>query len=115
MNLIMQNDIYSFLGLIKKAGKLSSGDEVVEMDIKKKKCLLLIIAEDSSENTKDRFKGLADKHNINYVNFGLKADLGSHIGKGLTSVISIKDEGFAKAFLNKVNHNINGGDDIVKI
>lgn len=111
----MQNDIYSFLGLIKKAGKMSSGDEVVEMDIKKKKCLLLIIAEDASENTKDRFKGLVNRHNIDYVYFGNKADLGSHIGKGQTAVISIRDDGFARAFLNKVNHNINGGEDIVKV
>lgn len=115
MNLIMQNNMLSFLGLIKKAGKLSSGDDAVEIDIKKGRCKLLIIAEDSSENTIEKFKRLARKHNINYVNIGRKTDLGSQIGKGQTAVICIKDAQFAKTFIKKVNQNINGGDGIVKI
>lgn len=111
----MQNNMFSFLGLIKKAGKLTSGDEAVEIDIKKGRCKLLIIAKDSSENTRKKFESLACKHNINYVKIGNKTDLGSQIGKGQTAVISIKDLQFACAFMEKVNQNINGGDGIVKI
>ncbi|WP_342455632.1 L7Ae/L30e/S12e/Gadd45 family ribosomal protein [Caloramator sp. Dgby_cultured_2] len=48
----MKDNLYSFIGLMQKAGKLSSGDDAVEIEIKKKKAMLVIIAEDASENTK---------------------------------------------------------------
>lgn len=111
---MMQSNPYMFLGLIKKAGRLSSGDETVEIDIKKGKCKLLVIANDSSENTKKRFENLAKRHNINYVTYGEKNELGLSIGKGPTAVVSINDFGFASEFLKKTNQNNNGGEGIVK-
>lgn len=98
----MVNKMYSFLGLIQKAGKLTSGSDAVEIEIKKKKCKLLIISEDASENTKKRFIRLAEEHKINYVNFGNQSELGEAIGKPNRSVIGICEENFAKGFLKKM-------------
>ncbi|KMT23065.1 L7Ae/L30e/S12e/Gadd45 family ribosomal protein [Clostridium cylindrosporum] len=108
------NKLYSFLGLIQKAGKLSSGDDTVELDIKKNMVKLLIISEDASENTKKKFEHMASSRKINFVFFGNKYDLGAAIGKSPRSILAIKDSGFAKAFTDKASNIINGGECIVK-
>lgn len=108
----MNSRIYSFLGLIQKAGKLSSGDDTVEIDIKKHKSKLLILAEDASENTKKRFQNSASHYNIPLLHFGTKEAIGYAIGKSERSILSINDEGFAETFKNKTAEN--GGVDIVK-
>lgn len=111
---MLNNKIYNFLGLVQKSGNLTSGDDGVEIDIKKRKASLLIISEDASDNTKDKFINLAKIYNIRYVIFGLKSELGYYIGKSQRSVLSIKDEKLAKSFLEKLNENNSGGDSIVK-
>lgn len=110
----MRNNVYSFLGLMQKSGNIASGDDTVEIDIKKKKCKLLIISSDASENTKKKFTDMAGYREIPYVFFGTKADLGNSIGKSERAVISIRDSGFAKEFMNKINLDLNGGEGIVK-
>ena len=110
----MINKLYSYVGLIQKSGNLISGNDAVEIDIKKKKCKLLIISDDASENTKKKFDNLAKLHNINYVNYGNKEDFGRAIGKSARSVLSIKDKNFAKGFLNKIFEINTGGESVVK-
>ena len=94
------NRSYSMLGLGKKAGYIISGETGCTQEIKRKKTKLIILADDASDNTKDRFEGLCKKHNIEYVYFGDKANLGKAIGKELTAVISIRDLKFSKVMLN---------------
>ncbi len=108
------NNLYSFLGLMQKAGKLSSGDDTVELDIKKGLVNLLIISEDASENTKKRFKDIASRKNIAYIVFGEKDELGFAIGKSPRSILAIKDSGFSAAFLDKTSKINRGGECIVK-
>ena len=110
----MVDRIYSFLGLIQKSGNLVSGSDAVEGEIKRKKCKLLIISEDASENTRKRFEVLAEEHNINYVNFGTKIDIGIAIGKRERSIIGVCDENFSKGFLSSLEKNLSGGEHIVK-
>lgn len=105
------NKAMSFLGLIQKAGFLSSGDDTVERDIKKGKCYLLIIAKDASENTQKSFEQMAAYRNIKYVYCGTKDELGKYIGKSQRSVVAIKDVNLAKVLLSKID-NENGGDHI---
>lgn len=110
----MRNNVYSFLGLMQKSGNIASGDDTVEIDIKKKKCKLLIISSDASENTKKKFVDMAVYRGIPYAFYGTKIDLGRSIGKSERAVISIRDSGFAKEFINKINLDLNGGEGIVK-
>jgi ribosomal protein L7Ae-like RNA K-turn-binding protein len=110
----MIDKAYMFLGLIQKSGNLTSGTDAVELEIKKNKCKLLIISNDASDNTKEKFEKLAMLHNVHYVNFGNKDELGIAIGKSSRSILSIKDENFAKGFLSKVKENNAGGEHIVK-
>lgn len=109
----MKDNIYSFIGLMQKAGKLSSGDDSVEIEIKKKKAMLVIIAEDASENTKKKFINMCEYRKIPYVIFGEKDNLGFAIGKSSRSVIAIKDKNFASGFLKKIDNQNNGGEAFV--
>ncbi|MEG2337744.1 MAG: ribosomal L7Ae/L30e/S12e/Gadd45 family protein [Clostridium sp.] len=108
------NKIYSFLGLMQKSGNLCSGDDTVEIEIKKNNVVFLIISEDASNNTKNRFTALASRKNLEYLIIGDKDDLGYAIGKSPRSVLGIKNAGFAKAFKEKASHIKNGGECIVK-
>lgn len=110
----MTERILSFLGLAQKSGNLSSGADAVETDIKKKRCKLLIISIDASDNTKEKFEKLAKLHNIDYVYFATKEDLGIAIGKPDRSVLSVNDINFSTGLLSKIQENNAGGDHIVK-
>lgn len=99
----MNDRLYSFLGLMQKAGKVFSGDEVVSIDIKKGRCKLLILSVDASENTICKFQEMAKKYGINYICFGEKEKLGCCIGKSQRTVLSIRDEKTAAAFISKIN------------
>ncbi|WP_427338696.1 L7Ae/L30e/S12e/Gadd45 family ribosomal protein [Caloranaerobacter sp. DY30410] len=93
------NKFYSFLGLGMKAGYLKSGEMGCEIAIKKRKCKLLIIASDASENTKNKFIKLTKRYGIKHIIYGDKIALGSSIGKGLISTIAICDDNFSKAIV----------------
>lgn len=106
----MQNNLYSFISIMQKAGKISSGAENVEKDIKKGTCMLLIISEDANESTKENFKKLTQNKHIPCIYFGLKLKLGNSIGKSPRSCIAIKDKGFSNSFLKKFTAIKNGGE-----
>lgn len=103
------DDIYSFIGLIQKSGKLFSGDESVEISIRKKKCNLIIITEDASDNTKNKFIKLAKERNIPFIIFGKKKEIGVRIGKPDRAVLGIQDINFANGLIKKIQNN-NGGE-----
>ena len=58
-----------------KAGKLAYGTDMCIEKIKFNKAKLIIIAEDASDNTKDKFKKLCDEKNITYIMHSNKTDL----------------------------------------
>lgn len=110
----MESKLYSFLGLMQRSGNIVSGDDGVEIDIKKAKCKLLIIAEDASDNTKKKFFNMAQYRNVPVIIFGTKEELGGAIGKSARAALSVRDDGFAREFINKHRAEINGGEIIVK-
>ena len=59
----MKNKLMSMLGFAKKAGKLSSGEGITLENIKRDKALVVILANDASQNTAKR---ITDKSN--YIN-----------------------------------------------
>ncbi|QNU65737.1 ribosomal L7Ae/L30e/S12e/Gadd45 family protein [Ruminiclostridium herbifermentans] len=108
--------VYSLLGLAKKAGQLVSGDETVERNIKSGKAVLVIVARDASENTKDKFKSMCNFRNICYREYGEKLELGRYTGKEIRAVISILSKDFKNGLLNLIDAQINefGGEGIGK-
>ena len=83
------------LSLCQRAGKLVSGELSCEKALQNKTALLIIIAEDSSNNTKEKFTNKAFYYNIPVVLAGTKEELGKSIGKDFRAVIAVCDENFA--------------------
>ena len=99
----MINKIYGTLGLAMRAGKVAYGTDMCIETIKKDEAYLLILAEDLSDNTKEKLLKIAESYHISIVIFGKIATISHSIGKENKGVITILDDGFAKKILQMVN------------
>ena len=100
--------IYGLMGLAMKAGKVGYGADMCEEKIKNGEAHLVIIAEDSSSNTKNKFKEFAEKYNIRIIVIGNMEELSASIGKVNKGVFTILDEGFSNKIC-ELARNILGG------
>ena len=89
-----------------KAGKICFGADSVEENLTKRKVKLLIIAEDSSERTKNKFTKLCEAYNVPVIIDGDIDALSNTIGKSNKAIIGVKDINFAESIQKKYN----GGD-----
>ena len=92
----MTDNLYSFIGLAMKAGKLVSGETNCEKIIRSGKALLVIVSKDASANTEGKFKNACIYRKVPFYRFGEKEALGRLLGKDVRSVIAITDIGFAR-------------------
>lgn len=92
----MQNKLLTMLGFAIKSGNLLSGENTVEMFLPRRKVSLVIIAEDASENTKDKFVSMADRYNIPYIIYGSREELSHAIGKFNRAVIGVTNKKFSR-------------------
>ena len=91
---------------LQKHGKISFGADSGENDIKKKTIKLVIVAEDSSNRTKDKFKRICENYDVPIIEFGNIETLSKAIGKNNKAIIGIKDVNLSKE-IKKIN---NGGE-----
>ena len=103
---MINKKILGLIGLSAKAGKISFGADSVETQIRKRKINLVIIAENSSERTKDKFKKISQENGIPYIIIGEIDELSKAIGKSNKAIIGIKDLNLSKE-IQKIN---NGGE-----
>lgn len=95
-----------YLDYVQKHGKIISGSEVVEENISRKKAKMVIIAEDASEKTKQKFTNLCTVNNVPYFILGDIETNSKFIGKTNRAIIGITDDKFYIA-IRKI---IYGGD-----
>jgi len=88
--------INSLLGLAQRAGQMVSGEDTVERELLKNKILLLIVAADSSENTRKKVGNWANHYQVELFYFSTRDGLGKAIGKEWRAVIGVKDRGFSR-------------------
>lgn len=103
---MINNNILGLIGLAMKAGKVCFGADSVEENVIKRKVKLLIISEDSSERTKNKFINMCEKYNVPVIVDGDIDTLSKTIGKSNKAIIGIKDINFAESIQKKYN----GGD-----
>ncbi len=97
------NRVVSFLGLIRKAGKLDVGEEPVGSAARAKSAKLIILANDTTDNTIRRASHFASVAKAPYVSVPLtKTELGSAIGRPPCAMISINDIGLAANLVGKL-------------
>ena len=57
---MINKKIIGLIGLAAKARNISYGADSVEIQVKKKKVYLIIVAQDASDRTKEKFKNISE-------------------------------------------------------
>ena len=97
--------VYSLLGFAAKAGRLSSGVFAAEKSVKTGKALLVVIAEDASENTRKRFSNMCSWYEVPCITTGTREELGHATGPEVRAVLAVQDENLADAVIKEYNRS----------
>lgn len=101
----MNDKLLSFIGLCRRAGKMTIGNDPVAEDIKKGISKLVLIADDISHNTEKDITKKAGDGKVRTIKIPYsKEQISVSLGK-LAAVISVNDEGFAKRILELIDKN----------
>lgn len=104
-----QNKAFSLLGLATKAGQVASGEFSTEKAVKSGEAALVIVSEDASENTTKKFRNMCAFYQVPIYVYATKLLLGHAIGKEQRSSLALLDQGFAKATIEGIEADRNGG------
>lgn len=97
-----QNKVYSLLGIAMRGRNLVSGEFQTLESIRKGSAMLVIIAEDASDNTRKLFSDKSSFYEIPAVIYGTKEELGRAIGKDPRSSVGVCDAGLADAIIKQL-------------
>ena len=104
----MIDKVLSTLGLAKKAGKLSSGTNLVSTFIRSdKKPILVLLAIDASNNTKKLITSASRHHKVVCISTKYSMEQFSDaIGaSNYISCVAVFDRGFAELITNRLNES----------
>lgn len=87
----------SLIGLAQKAGKVASGEFSTEKAVKTGKATVVMVADDSSDNTKKMFTNMCTFYNVPLYFYSDKETIGHAIGKQFRASLAILDAGFGNA------------------
>lgn len=93
---LKQDKALALIGLATKAGRTVSGEFMTEREVKTGRAALVVVAEDSSENTKKKFRDMCEFYQVPIYFYGDKDTLGHAMGKEFRASLAVLDEGFAK-------------------
>ena len=88
---MVNKKILGLIGLSARARKVCFGADSVEIEIKKKKVFLCIVAKDSSDRTKEKFKRICEQYKVPIIIFGEIEELSKTIGKENKAILGIED------------------------
>lgn len=91
------------IGLATRAGKVAAGEFSVEKAVKSGRAVLVIVAEDASENTKKMFTNMCAYYHVPFCIYAAKDALGHAMGKEVRASVALTDRGFADAVLKLIN------------
>lgn len=94
--------VLSMLGLAAKAGVIASGEFSTEKSVKEGKAFLVIVAEDSSDNTKKHFRDMTTFYEVPMYTYSNKEMLGHAIGKEFRASLAVNSENFATNIEEKI-------------
>ena len=100
--------ILGLIGLAARARKVLFGADSVELEAQKNKVYLIILAQDSSTRTKEKFQKISEKYNIPIIITQTIEDLSKAIGKNNKAILGIGDINLA----SEIQKIYNGGEAI---
>lgn len=101
----------AFLGLARRAGKLSLGLSQAAASLTKGEAVLLLRAQDISDNSLDRFQKLVTKFPVKTAILTDKTTLGKALGTSPLAVLSVNDPDFSDNIINILNIDTKGAAD----
>ena len=99
-----KSKIASYLGLARRAGKLLSGYRTCAGSIGRGSIKLIILAEDTSQNTKDKFVSLCPRHGIPcriYATTDILSEMTGLSGRGIYGITGVN---FAEAMIKEIEN-----------
>lgn len=103
-----QSKVFLLLGIAMRGHNLVSGEFQTLNAVKKGSAMLVIIAEDASENTRKLFTDKCSFYQVPVYRYGTKEELGRAIGKDLRSSVGVCDAGLADAIISQLKCEKNG-------
>lgn len=98
----LENKLKGIIGIAKKAGKIVSGAQQCEKEIRLNKSELIIIAKDISQTGEKAITDCCTHYKVKYIMCLSKDELGRIVGAaGERTVVSVNDKGLADAILKK--------------
>ncbi len=94
-----QNKILSLLGIAMRGRNLVSGELQTLEAVRKGSAMLVIIAEDASDNTRKLFSDKCSYYEVPVYFFGTKEMLGRAIGKDVRSSLGVCEAGLAEKII----------------
>lgn len=97
----------NLLGLAYKAGKITTGEDLVIKSMQQNRAKLVFVASDASSSTIDKFDKKCFFYKVQCI-FEFDTDeLSKAIGKPMRKIIALTDKGFCDAFkkIKEVNEN----------
>ncbi|MDD3360529.1 MAG: ribosomal L7Ae/L30e/S12e/Gadd45 family protein [Hespellia sp.] len=102
---MIQDKALSLVSLATKAGKTVSGEFSTEKEVKAGRAAMVIIAVDSSDNTKKKFKNMCDFYKVPIYFYKDKDTLGHAMGKEFRASLAVLDAGFAKGIRKHLDND----------
>ena len=93
-----------YLGLAKRAGKIIPGYRTCIGMIGRGKIRLLLVAEDVSLNTKNKFESLCSRYHVPYIVYGTSELLSEATGMNGIGVFGITDENIADVMIKEIGN-----------
>lgn len=93
------NRILNLLGLMMRAGKLVTGEDLIIKNIQERKLKLLIISEDCGKNTKKKLADKANHYAIKTITILTINEISDAIGKENRVALGLIDKGFSDKFI----------------
>ncbi len=105
----MRTDSLRLIGLMRRAGKLETGEEGCRAAARAGKAVLILVAEDASANAKDRAARFAQTSGAAILmTDASKAELAGAAGVSGGAMMAVCDVGFAAALLKKLEEESPG-------
>ncbi len=99
----MNKKVSGLLSMAAKAGKVASGGFMTEKALQTGQACLVIIAEDASANTREKYTNKSHYYDVPVTVCGDGEELGRLIGKESRMTLAILDKGFADGILKGLN------------
>lgn len=103
-----QSKVLSMLGLAARGRNVVSGELQTLNAVKDGSAILVIVAEDASENTRKLFGDKCSFYGVMLRTYGTRESLGRAIGKGERSSLALIDEGLAQSVIRHLESEADG-------